>query len=477
MSGCFTLVLLAALAGGGDVTLVEFTDPRCQPCRAMEPVVQRLASEKYVVRQVDVTRQPQLARQYRIVAYPTFVLFVGDREVQRFAGMTTYDDLLQLIARGQMPSAIDPQASAGAAAGGVVRGQSPEQVPSDGAATAEQRALAATVRLKVEDEQGWGVGTGTIIDTHFDEQSQQYEALVLTCGHLFKSTSGKGKIEVDLFAPGARSPVQGELLDYDEHLDVALVSIWPGTKLTPAPVAAPAHVVRPQDQVFTAGCSRGKDPTIERSKIHAVNRYANRPNLTVGGRPEQGRSGGGLFNEQGMLIGVCNADDPQDGEGIYAGLAAVHGQLDKFNLQAVYQRDAAPVVLTQAETTGDRLAVAAPIPAAAVPELEPAAAADAESPRGVDAMTTAPRAGSTSLAAGTEVVCVLRSRSDPQGTSEVLVIDGASADLIQRILDEAKATGQARMAARQQPVAAAPGLVRRQRIPPEPLARRQSAPQ
>jgi thiol-disulfide isomerase/thioredoxin len=366
MSGCFTLVLLAALSGGGsDVTLVEFTDPRCQPCRAMEPVVQRLASEKYVVRQVDVTRQPQLARQYRIVGYPTFVLFAGDREVQRFAGMTTYDDLVQMIARGQVPTAVDPQALAAAAAGGVVRGQSPEQTQPDAVAGgAEQRALAATVRLKVEDEQGWGVGTGTIIDTHFDEKSQQYEALVLTCGHLFKSTGGKGKIEVDLFAPGARSPVQGELLDYDEHLDVALVSIWPGAKVIPAAVAAPADVVRPHDPVFTSGCSEGKDPTIERSKIHAVNRYSNRPNLTVGGRPAQGRSGGGLFNERGMLIGVCNADDPQDGEGIYAGLAAVHGQLDKFNLQAVYQRDAALAAGSQAEAAGDRLAGTAPLAAA-----------------------------------------------------------------------------------------------------------------
>jgi thiol-disulfide isomerase/thioredoxin len=478
MSGCLHLVLWAALAGGGDVTLVEFTDPRCQPCRAMEPVVNRLAAEKHLVRQVDVTKQPQLARQYRIVAYPTFVLFVGDREVQRFAGMTSYDDLVQMLARGEMPKTIDPQTLAGAAAGtagGVVRGQSPENVPPD-AATAEQRALAATVRLKVEDDQGWGVGTGTLIDTHFDEKSQQYEALVLTCGHLFKSTGGKGKIEVELFAPGARSPVQGELLDYDEHLDVALVSIWPGTKVTPAPVAALADVVRPHDVVFTAGCSLGKDPTIERSKIHAVNRYANRPNLTVGGRPEQGRSGGGLFNERGMLIGVCNSDDPQDGEGIYAGPAAVHGQLDKFNLQAVYQRNGAAVAGAQDEGAGDRLAAAeAPIPAVAEEPAQGLGTDDA-SPRTVEPAPLAASPAAAPVAGSTEVVCILRARSDPQQTSEVLVIDGASAELIQRILDEAKATGQARLAGRKQTAAAAPGLARRQRVTTDPEIRGQSVP-
>ena len=45
MSGGISLVLWAALAGGAsDVVLVEFTDPRCQPCQAMQPVVERLNS-------------------------------------------------------------------------------------------------------------------------------------------------------------------------------------------------------------------------------------------------------------------------------------------------------------------------------------------------------------------------------------------------------------------------------------------------
>ncbi len=475
MSGSFTLVLFAALSGGGgDVTLVEFTDPRCQPCRAMQPVVQRLAGEKFPVKQVDVTLQPQLARQYRIIAYPTFVLFAGDREVQRFAGMTTYDDLVQMIARGQAPQGVDPRSLAAAAAAPVVRGQGPEAPrESNQAPNVEQRALAATVRLKIEDGQGWGVGTGTIIDTHFDEQSQQYEALVLTCGHLFKSTQGKGKIEVELFAPGARTPVAGELLDYDEHLDIALVSIWPGVKVTPAPVAAPSDVVRPQDQVFTAGCSEGQQPTVERSKVHAVNRYANRPNLTVGGRPAQGRSGGGLFNEAGQLIGVCNADDPADGEGIYAGPAAIHGQLDKFNLQAVYQRGATTLVSDVGRAFQPVTASGASQPVTAneepvtdgLAQTNPAAAPPAEAPA-LAAVETTPVAAAPSTArpAGTsrtELVCIVRTADNPNGQSEVLVIDAASAALIEQILAEAKATGQARLAARQ--AAASQPVVRGQR--------------
>ena len=145
MTGCLHFVLLAALsAGAGDATLVEFTDPRCQPCRAMQPVVERLAAEQFPIRQVDVTQQPQLARQYGIVAYPTFVLFAGDREVQRFAGVTTYDDLVQMISRGQAPLGVDARSPTASAAGvPLVRGQGPE---ATAAAPARSRSTRTSCR-------------------------------------------------------------------------------------------------------------------------------------------------------------------------------------------------------------------------------------------------------------------------------------------------------------------------------------------
>ena len=60
----------------------------------------------------------------------------------------------------------------------------------------QQLALQATVRVRVTDPDGTSKGTGTIIDLHGDE------ALILTCGHIFRASQGSGQIEVDLFAPG-----------------------------------------------------------------------------------------------------------------------------------------------------------------------------------------------------------------------------------------------------------------------------------
>lgn len=58
-----------------------------------------------------------------------------------------------------------------------------------------------------------------------------------------------------------------------------------------------------------------------RTKIAALNRYKGFPNQSIIGRPQSGRSGGGLFNEAGELVGVCSAADGS--EGLYAGHAAV----------------------------------------------------------------------------------------------------------------------------------------------------------
>ena len=187
--------------------------------------------------------------------------------------------------------------------------------------------MQATVRLKVMDGGGQSYGTGTIIHTHGDE------ALVLTCGHLFRESKGAGQIQVTLFAPGASRPVAGTLLVYEaEQRDVALVSIRPGVPVTPIQVGSPQYHPRPGDPVFTIGCNHGENPTIQESVITAVDRYLGPPNLEVRGHPVEGRSGGGLFSANGQLIGVCNAADLQEDRGIYAGPATICLELKRINL-------------------------------------------------------------------------------------------------------------------------------------------------
>lgn len=326
----------------------------------------------------------------------------------------------------------------------LVRGQSPE--------AARPSPLDAAVRLHVDDldGRGAGVGSGTIIDTHFNEEAKAEEALIITCGHLFRDSQGKGKITVDLFVGGQVRTVEGQLLDFDVKRDIALVTIWPGVRVTPMQVAPKEFVARPQDRVFTIGCSEGREPTMQDSRVTVINRFTSRPNINVAGIPANGRSGGGLFSTEGLLIGVCNAANEADNEGMYASLPTIYWQLDKFNLQAIYER-ASP------KAAAATVPVSEPLPQNPLPaQPEPAAFAAAPEPRNLPELPSqmpqlTPAAYESSQPAGDdlEVVVIVRSKQRPENNSEIYVVDSVSPDLLSRITNAARASAQARAANRQ----------------------------
>ena len=88
----------------------------------------------------------------------------------------------------------------------------------------------------------------------------------------------------------------------------------------------------------TIGCSNGKDPTLLPQRITKLDRYQGPPNIEVSGAPEEGRSGGGLFNLQGQLIGVCYAADYEGNEGLYAALESIHDELNRLGLKDIYAK-------------------------------------------------------------------------------------------------------------------------------------------
>jgi thiol-disulfide isomerase/thioredoxin len=468
-----------------EVTLLAFSSQRCQFCQAMQPIVGQLAQQGVAVQPIDVEQQLPVARQFQVSGVPTFVAIQGGREVGRIEGVTSYEKLAALIGARSQESGVRGQESG-------VRGQGPSVNP-------EQTARAATVRLKVEDATGYGFGTGTVIDTH------DSEALVVTCGHLFRESKGQGKITADVFISGAAQTVDGQLIGYDLERDIALVSIRAGG-MRAVNVAPPGFTVRPGDRAFSIGCDKGADPSIRPTQITAVNKYKGKPNYTAAGQPIDGRSGGGLFSAEGFLIGICNAADPADNEGIYAGLASIHWQLDKIGQAEIYQRAAqvaavggrGPGVGSQesgvgsqrpgvgsqesgvgGQGTGDRgqgrIAAAAGVPSA--PQL-PAAMP------GVGVVGTAqPTAAAVPsydiapvAAAGedTEIVFIVRSKRDPSQRSEVYVVDQAAPDLVARITHAARATGEQRAALAR---AAQPGIrtAAANSLPGSPVVRGQTA--
>jgi thioredoxin 1 len=86
--------------------LVDFTAAWCSPCRALEPIVDRIAREQQGavrVARIDVDEAPATAARFGIRGMPTVVAFVGGRERARHVGLTRAEVLLRLL-----PERADP---------------------------------------------------------------------------------------------------------------------------------------------------------------------------------------------------------------------------------------------------------------------------------------------------------------------------------------------------------------------------------
>ncbi len=69
---------LSALLKSGKWVIVEFGGEHCIPCRAMQPILQKLRDElagKVEIRNFWVQEHPPVARQYRVMVIPTQVVF------------------------------------------------------------------------------------------------------------------------------------------------------------------------------------------------------------------------------------------------------------------------------------------------------------------------------------------------------------------------------------------------------------------
>jgi hypothetical protein len=298
--------------------------------------------------------------------------------------------------------------------------------------------LAATVRLRIEDDNGRSCGTGTIID------ARNGKALILTCGHVFRDSKGNGRIEVDLFGPAGIERTAGSLLSYDEDRDLGLLLIETRLPLTVVRVAPPEYRVSPGDSVINVGCNNGEEPTVRHNRVTSLDRFLGPPNVQVGGLPVLGRSGGGLFSEEGLLVGVCNFADPQENEGTYAALESIHAELDRAELSFVYRplrevpRERAPLVAVQPPPMPKRM----PAPSRLVQLTEspmvsggpPLARSPNDSFQPLDGKDRATLEEiRRRKAEGAEVIFIVRPRSDPRAQSEIFVLDHVSAEFLHRL--------------------------------------------
>ncbi len=395
MSALFAFFCAAAVSSSPEVVLLDFRSDNCGPCRAMDPLIHEMKAEGVPIRIVNVDREPSLAQQFNVRGIPCFVVVANGQEVTRQSGRCSRGELENMLRLGQAALGgtstnrerasaqelplkyVKDDANSKPRLNGTPRGQANSgsvnigqiveiekprvskpgmrevqersPLPDEGAksvAAADPAAsqplpvslreelLQASVRLILHDDRGRATGSGTVIDC------REGEALILTCGHMFREWSERGRVSVDFFDESGERSVPARVVKYNLKSDVALLAVTTRRKLRVARVATPRTRLQKGEAVLAAGCEHGADVEPFPTKVTQIDKYLGPPNLCIAGQPKQGRSGGGLFNRQGQVVGVCNAADAEDNEGLYAALGAIHQLLDESKLEFVYREDA-----------------------------------------------------------------------------------------------------------------------------------------
>jgi thioredoxin 1 len=80
--------------------LLDFGAVWCAPCRALAPIVDKLADElkgKVKVGKLDIDDSPVVASKFRIQGVPTVLVFKDGKESGRHVGMTSKETLVKLL--------------------------------------------------------------------------------------------------------------------------------------------------------------------------------------------------------------------------------------------------------------------------------------------------------------------------------------------------------------------------------------------
>lgn len=392
------MLTLSALNGAPQGEVLDFTAKWCGPCQSVAPMVERLHRKGYPIRKIDIDKSPELARKYGVQSIPQFILVIDGKPAKRLIGPQSEKTLINLMA--QIPKSA-PEASADekeetavarddrpswrrgipipflgkseeieAEDIETVRGQNEEPVDetsrdnSSSEVVEKQGPLTfdpmkASVRLRVNQGGTINFGTGTVIE------SRASRTLVITCGHIFRGIDAKTLIDVDYYDGQDKTTYKGKLIRYDEKADVGLIVVQTDRLLPTIQIATDPSAIRKKDLVSSVGCGNGNPPTRWQMFVQS-NQFVGSSIIECTHAPLSGRSGGGLFNRRGELIGICMAADRDRDSGLYAGLTEIHKLLDSVSLTSLYQKPG-----TEKPALAKSKIIPPKTTVAAAPELQP----------------------------------------------------------------------------------------------------------
>ncbi len=86
--------------GSKEPFLLDFSAVWCGPCKALSPIVDKVADEfkgKVRVGKLDIDDSPGVATKFAIKSVPTILVFKNGKESGRHVGLTNKDTLVKLL--------------------------------------------------------------------------------------------------------------------------------------------------------------------------------------------------------------------------------------------------------------------------------------------------------------------------------------------------------------------------------------------
>ncbi|MDR1484265.1 MAG: trypsin-like peptidase domain-containing protein [Planctomycetaceae bacterium] len=358
-----------------NVKLIFVTSPDSPHCNQATPLINEFKQNGYNIQIISVAQYPNITKQLNITKLPAFILLQNDKIIDRVDGGSAPIVLKPMIqgmfdradrsARKNITKITPTQTQ------NSIPTPTPTSTPLPAPATPsnhyaksisnthnlttqnlttqidpdllQRKFITSSVKLRVDSANGHSWGSGTIIDTRGND------ALILTCGHIFRESSVAGNnnkiiVEVHLYGENSSVKVYGRCIYFDLEIDLALVVIVPPCPVYAIPVAPSNLAINSGQDVISVGCDGGANPTIRKHSIMSINRIGTPTTnklpfhyIQVSGAPVGGRSGGGLFSRNGQLIGVCNTADPLRNDGHFVPAEIIRYVLDQQKLSIVYQ--------------------------------------------------------------------------------------------------------------------------------------------
>jgi hypothetical protein len=302
----------------------------------MEPVVDQLGRDGYVVQKVDIDQNGQLAAKFGVQAVPTFIVVERGVEVDRVTGSTTIERLkmkLRQKSGDEQPreSFREKLKSRGNAKSKPSEKPKAERQPSP--AWRYENPVghrAAVVRIYCKDtERVSSIGSGTLV------RWGAKRIVVLTANHVIKDAKS---IIVELFN---KKTYRAKVLKFDATWDCAVLELTglpAGVECVNLELGDPAMQ---QEGNRLESCGYGPDGKLAANSglFLGYKRSTATPNgpddwFEISGHARQGDSGGGVFNAKGNLVGVLWGTDGKVVVGVQAG--RIHVLLDSAIEQRAY---------------------------------------------------------------------------------------------------------------------------------------------